>query len=421
MGEGMESARTRAPIQTVVIGHVDHGKSTLIGRLLYDSGRLPQEQITELQARAELYRRRFEFSHFLDAFREEVDEERTIDTTRVMFHAGRTYEVADVPGHAEFTRNMLTGAGEARVAILVVSIMDGIESQTLEHLRLVAMLGVEHLLVAVTKLDQADRQEHRFQGLVSELEPVLSDLGFQHPVIVPTAPTMGHNVLTRGAAFPWFGGPSLVEALDGTVLLPRSFPTRVVIQDSYALADGPIHVGQVLSGRLRTGDALLFQPSRLEGTVLELRDADGPLAEAAPGDCVGIRVSAPGLSRGDVGGPPDQAPTATEAIEADVVFLEPPPHPAEALELVCGPQRVTGIIEPTSIEDPGDHAQTEPAAPGLHPRQVTIRFPDSRACLESHADVPKLGRFILFREGRPCGVGVVRRNSPQVKSSFVTT
>ncbi|MFH1532857.1 MAG: GTP-binding protein [Pseudomonadota bacterium] len=405
----MGAPRTPVPIPTVVIGHVDHGKSTLIGRLLYESGRLPRERITELQARAELYRQRFEFSHFLDAFEEEIAQARTIDTVRVLFHARRTYEIADVPGHAEFTRNMLTGAGDARIAILVLSVVDGIQPQTLEHLRLVAMLGIEHLIVAVTKLDLVDHDEGRFHDVVTAVKPILDGLGFLGSRFIPVVPTSGLNVSKAAEALSWHVGRSLVEALDDTDLTPRTRPMRFVVQGSWDLEDGPLHVGCVLSGRLCTGDPLVFQPSGIEGTLVELRDASGPLETAARGDCVGLRLSTPGLSRGEVGGPRDHAPVPAVAVEADVVFLDDPPHPGEALELVCGPQRVSGVtVEPIATEGFPRPPPGTPEEVGLHPRRALLRFPGPAACLERHSDLPELGRFILRRGGQPCGIGIIR-------------
>jgi len=405
----MGAPQTNAPIPTVVIGHIDHGKSTLIGRLLYDSGQLPKERITELQARAELYRRRFEFSHFLDAFQEEIEEERTIDTVRVLFKAERTYEIADVPGHAEFVRNMLTGAGDARIAILVVSAVDGIQGQTLEHLRLVALLGIEHLVVAVTKLDLAEHAEGRFVEVVTALKPVLEALDYPESPFIPVVPTSGLNVMKAADEFSWYTGPTLVEALDRTELVSRSSPMRFIVQDTYQLEDGPIHVGQVLSGQLRPGDPMVFQPSGAQGTLVELRNSTGPLEAATRGDCVGIRLSAPGLSRGDVGGHRNSAPVPTGAIEADVVFLTHPPHPGEPLEIVCGPQRISGVVEP--VETTVRPASTAVAADegGLSPLRAVIRFPGSQACLERHSDVPELGRVIIRRGGQPCGFGVIQK------------
>ena len=401
--------QTTPPIPTVVIGHIDHGKSTLIGRLLYDSGQLPRERIGELQARAELYRRRFEFSHFLDAFEEEVAEERTIDTVRVLFHAKRTYEIADVPGHAEFTRNMLTGASDARIAILVVSVVDGIQAQTLEHLRLVSMLGVEHMIVAVTKLDLVDHDEGPFAEVVAALRSVLDGSGFQEPRFIPVVPITGLNIFGGTEELSWYSGPTLVEALNETALAPTSSPTRFVIQDTYTLDREPIHVGCLLSGQLRTGDRMVFQPSGVEDVLVEIRDESGEIDTATRGDCVGIRLSTQGLTRGDVGGSPDFAPAASAGVEADVVFFDAPPHSNEVVEILCGPQRIEGVIGRSVVNVTAEPASSMTVSGGLSPQRVTIRFSGVGGCLERLIDVPELGRFIIRHGGEPIGVGIVHK------------
>ena len=173
-------------INVVIVGHVDHGKSTLIGRLLYDSEILPEDRIAEIQKLLEEYKRRFEFAYFLDSFEEELKEERTIDTTRVLFKGKNYYTIVDVPGHKEFIKNMLTGASHAQVAILVVSAPDGIQEQTGRHAFLLRMLGVKKLLVAINKMDLVDYSEDVFQEVRQETAQLLSSLGYSGVKLYPS-------------------------------------------------------------------------------------------------------------------------------------------------------------------------------------------------------------------------------------------
>jgi len=164
-------------VSVVIVGHVDHGKSTLIGRLLYDSETLPEDKIAEVQKLFEEYKKRFEFAYFLDSFEEELMEERTIDTTRVLFKGRNYYTVVDVPGHKEFIKNMLTGASHAHVAILVVSVAEGVQEQTRRHTFLLDLLGIKQVIVAINKMDMVSYDQDSFRQVKEETTQLLSSLG----------------------------------------------------------------------------------------------------------------------------------------------------------------------------------------------------------------------------------------------------
>ncbi len=181
-------------VNVVFTGHVDHGKSTLIGRLLYDSDSIKEGQVTEIQNLAEEYKRRFEFAYFLDAFDDELKEERTIDTTKVMFKGKNLYTITDVPGHKEFIKNMLTGASHADVALLVVSAEEGIQEQTGRHAFLIHLLGIKQLFVAVNKMDAVEHKEEIFQGIKNDVTQLLSSFGYRDVKFVPVSAMNGDNV-----------------------------------------------------------------------------------------------------------------------------------------------------------------------------------------------------------------------------------
>nr|MBC8274679.1 50S ribosome-binding GTPase [Chloroflexota bacterium] len=167
-------------LSAVIVGHVDHGKSTLIGRFLYDSETLPDDRMAEIQKLLEEYKKRFEFAYFLDSFEEELQEERTIDTTRVLFkgQGENYYTIVDVPGHKEFIKNMLTGACHAQVAVLVVSAPDGVQEQTRRHAFLVNMIGIKNIIVAVNKMDMESYKESVFERVKADAQQLLSSLGY---------------------------------------------------------------------------------------------------------------------------------------------------------------------------------------------------------------------------------------------------
>jgi small GTP-binding protein len=199
-------------VNVVIVGHVDHGKSTLIGRLLYDSQALPDDKLAEIQKLLEEYKRRFEFAYFLDSFEEELKEERTIDTTRVLFKGQNYYTIVDVPGHKEFIKNMLTGASHAQVAILVVSAPEGVQEQTGRHAFLLHMLGIDNIIVAINKMDLVDYQSNAFEKVKNETEKLLSSLGYSAIKFIPVSAMEGDNVYKPSTRMAWYQGPTLIES-----------------------------------------------------------------------------------------------------------------------------------------------------------------------------------------------------------------
>ena len=253
-------------VNVVIVGHVDHGKSTLIGRLLYDSEVLPEDKLAEIQKLIEEYKRRFEFAYFLDSFEEELKEERTIDTTRVLFKGKNYYTIVDVPGHKEFIKNMLTGASHAQVAILVVSAPEGVQEQTGRHAFLVHMLGVKQLIVAINKMDLVDYSEAVFQAVKDDTSQLLSSLGYSGTKFVPVSAMEGDNVYKPSKRMEWYQGLTLIHTLDGIELEEISEkPLRFVVQDVYHVDSERVTVGRVESGSMVKGDRLVFQPSGVKG------------------------------------------------------------------------------------------------------------------------------------------------------------
>ncbi len=205
-------------VNVVLVGHVDHGKSTLIGRLLYDSESIKDERVEEIQKLAEEYKRRFEFAYFLDSFEDELKEERTIDTVSLMFKSKRNYyTITDVPGHKEFIKNMLTGASHADVAVLVVSAEEGVQEQTRGHMFLLKMLGIKQVFVAVNKMDAVDYKKERFETVKNQISELLNSFDYQteEMLFIPVSALEGDNIYRRSEGMVWFDGPTLIEALDG--------------------------------------------------------------------------------------------------------------------------------------------------------------------------------------------------------------
>jgi len=398
-------------LNAVIVGHVDHGKSTLIGRLLYDSETLPDDRMAEIQKLIEEYKKRFEFAYFLDSFEEELKEERTIDTTRVLFkgQGENYYTIVDVPGHKEFIKNMLTGACHAQVAVLVVSAPDGVQEQTRRHAFLVNMIGIKEIIVVVNKMDMEGYKEDVFERVKADAKQLLSSLGYSQSIFIPISAMEGDNIYKPSTNMPWYQGSTLIQVLDG--ITPEEVGVkslRFVVQDVYQVDSKTIVVGRVESGSFKKGDELVFQPSGVKGKVSEIRVFPGEVEEAVTGDSVGIVVNCES-QRGDVAGLPENPPTVVTSLLGEVVLLEGTLSKGDEVEMKCGTKRATcrvveirerinsetGEVVGKDIEQIGEN------------EAATIIFQTEPMVVENFIEIPELGRFILARGKKNIGAGVI--------------
>lgn len=396
-------------VSIVIVGHIDHGKSTLIGRLLYDSEALPEGKMAEIQKLIEEYKKRFEFAYFLDSYEEELKEERTIDTTRILFKGKNYYTIVDVPGHREFIKNMLSGASHAQVGILVVSAPNGVEEQTKRHSFLLHMLGIKQIVVAVNKMDLMDYAEDAFDKVSKETALLLSSLGYQDVKSIPVSALEGDNVCKKSPRMEWHRGPTLIEVLDE--IEPEEISEkhlRFVVQDMYDVDSQRFVVGRVESGRLRRGDQLVFQPSGVNAKVEAIQAFPQEMDEAVTGDAIGVVVSAE-VSRGNVGGHLDSPPTPTDSFLGEVVLLEGSLRQGEEYDIKCGTRRtkclVKEIRERISSET-GEVLGQNVDVIGQN-EAATIVFQTEPLVVEQFSEIPELGRFVMVRNGKNVGAGVV--------------
>lgn len=394
-------------VNVVMIGHVDHGKSTLIGRLLYDSESITEGRVEEIQKLAEEYKRRFEFAYFLDSFDDELKEERTIDTTGVMFKGKNLYSIADVPGHKEFIKNMLTGASRADVAVLVVAAEEGIQEQTGRHAFLIHMLGIKHIFTVVNKMDAVDYNEKVFKNIKNKVAQLLASFGYHNIDFIPGSALEGDNIYKRSERMPWYQGSTLIEALDGVKLSREVKPLRFVVQDTYPVDSDKVVVGKVESGTLHKGDEVTFQPSGVKGKIEEIKISQGELEKAEAGDSVGI-VTDGEPKRGDVCGLSENPPLPTAEFLGEAVLLGDSLRKGEEVELRCGTRRVKCEIKEIREKinsETGEVMAKSPDQISEH-EAATIIFATEPLVVEKFSEIPELGRFILVRGGN-IGAGVV--------------
>jgi len=396
-------------VSVVIVGHVDHGKSTLIGRLLYDSEALAEDKLAEIQKLIEEYKKRFEFAYFLDSFEEELKEERTIDTTRVLFKGKNDYTIVDVPGHKEFIKNMLTGASHAQIAILVISAPDGIQEQTKRHAFLLHMLGIEKIIVAVNKMDLVNYEERTFQEVKEETTRLLTTLDCSAETFLPVSAMEGDNVYMPSPKTQWYQGPTLIQALDQISLGAGSEkPLRFTVQDTYQFDSEKLVVGRVESGVLKKGEELVFQPSGIKGKVEKIRVFPGEVKEARAGDSVGIMIGCE-VSRGNVGGHQDAPTVSIEEFLGEVVVLEGALKRGDKLEMKCGTSKAKCLVKEIRQRISSETGEIiAKNADGIGENEAAIvAFKTKPIVIERFSEIPELGRFVLARLGKNIGAGIV--------------
>ncbi len=350
-----------ADARIVVLGHVDHGKSTLIGRLLHDTGSLAASRVEEVLASSRRRGLAPEWSFVLDALQDERDQAVTIDTTRVWFTlAGRRFVVIDAPGHEEFLANAMTGASDAEAALLVVDAQRGVEDQTRRHVFLLGLLGIRYVIVAVNKID-AIGGEATFAGAAHAARSALATIGVTPAAAVPVSARDGDNVVVRSQRTPWYAGPTLEEAL-ANVPAGNGAPAgtlRLAVQDVYRRGDERIAVGTVRRGSIALGDVVHLSPSGKSARVAALRawPHDVPLARA--GEAVGIVFDTPVYAdRGDVISSADDTPTTVRSLHVRACWFDrEPPHVDETVRLRAGTADVAarivgtiGALDPRTLE-----------------------------------------------------------------------
>ncbi len=314
-------------LRIVIVGHVDHGKSTLIGRLLHDTGSLPDGKFEELKLVCSRRGMPMEWSFVLDAFQAERDQAVTIDTTQIWFRTPRReYVIIDAPGHREFLKNMVSGAALAEAAILVVDAEEGVREQTRRHAYLLHLLGLRQILVAVNKMDLVGYAAERFATVSAEVARYLDEIGLTPTNIVPISAREGDNLATGSSRMVWYDGPPLLQALDRFEPLstPIDRPLRFPIQDVYKFDERRIIVGRVETGILRVGDTLLFSPHNRTARVksIEAWNTPVPPVEARAGQAIGITLDEQiFVERGNIASHAEHAPMLTSVFRANLFWL----------------------------------------------------------------------------------------------------
>ena len=405
-------------VRLVTAGSVDDGKSTLIGRLLYDTKQILSDQLEHIE---ETSKRRGDgyvnLALLTDGLRAEREQGITIDVAyRSFVTPRRRFQLADAPGHVQYTRNMVTGASTADVAIILVDARKGVIEQTRRHSYLAAILGIPHVVVAVNKMDLAGFSEARFREIEQELRETSERLELRDVRVIPMSALRGDNVAERGEGMPWYDGPTLLEHLETVEIAGdrdldhRRFPVQWVIRPiSDEHHDFRGYAGQVAGGVWRAGDDVIVLPSGRRTSVASVETAEAPLDLAVPGMSITVRLADDlDVSRGDMLADPEQAPTIARELEATVCWMaEKPLEPRTKLAIKHTTRTVRAVVdELVSVVD--IHTlEDQPAPPQLELNdiaRVRLRLSEPLA-VDPYAENRTTGAFILIDEATNDTVG----------------
>ena len=389
----------------VIVGHVDHGKSTLIGRLLNDTNSLEDGKIDEIKAVCERRNVPFEWSFVLDAFQAERDQAVTIDTTQIFFSSSaRDYVIIDAPGHREFLKNMISGAAQADAAVLVVDAAEGVREQTRRHAYMLHLLGMKQIAVVINKMDKVDYNPESFEAVSRECEDYLSSIGLQATFIVPIAARGGDMLESRGENLDWYKGKTLLEALDSFDVSspPIAKPLRFPIQDVYRFEEKRILVGRVETGILRKGDTLFFSPTNEKAVVTSIESwpEDEGLVEAQAGQSVGVTLSEPiFVERGHVASHEKNLPMLSNVFQANIFWLsEKALKVGNTYTVRYGTSEARVSVQSIdTLVDTQDLGKQDAASevPKNAVAEVTLRARDTLP-IDPHKDNDKLGRVVIY-------------------------
>jgi len=410
---GTDAARRL--LYVAIVGHVDHGKSTLVGRLLHETGALPEGKVEAVEAMCRRRGMPFEWAFVTDALQAERDQGITIDVSHIRFRtASRPYVLVDAPGHREFLKNMISGAALADAALLVIDAIEGVRDQSKRHGYLLHLLGVRQVVVAVNKMDLVDYDQARFAAIETEYRAYLKSLGVEPRHVVPISARHGDNVATPSPRMAWYRGPTVLAAVDGFVapLARPDLPLRLPVQDVYKFDERRIIAGRIESGRARVGDTLLFSPSNKTARLasFETVNRTTPMLEASAGESVGFTLDDQiFVERGEVVSLLSDPPIETNVFRARIFWLGAKPMrqgDAYTLKLhtLSAPVRIETIERVVDTGDLSARAAGQVERNGIAEVVISAR---RMLALDAHDRNPHLGRFVLVDGYDVVGGGII--------------
>ena len=420
MGSQWED-KSKPHLNIVFVGHVDHGKSTTVGRLLLDSGHIEAHVIEKFEKEAaERGKAGFGFAYVMDGLKEERERGITIDVAHKEFFTPKYYfTVIDAPGHRDFVKNMITGTSQADAAVLNVAANDGVNAQTKEHAFLAKVLGVKELIVNVNKMDISgvDWSQDKYNSVVEEVSNLLKMAGF-NPTDIPFIPCSafdGDNIFNKSDNTPWYSGPTLFEAIDGVEMPPKPTdrPLRLPIQDVYKISGiGTVPVGKVETGILHSGKTVVFNPSQKSAEVKSIEMHHTIHEKAEPGDNVGFNVrglAATDIRRGDVAGYSDNEPAFVrhdETFVGQIQLMDIPKAIGAGYTPVFHAHTSQVAVRFVELLENSKTKEANPAFLKTGDAALVRFAPTKPMAIEQMDNFPELSRFAIRDMGKTVAAGV---------------
>ena len=406
----------RDQLKLVIVGHVDHGKSTLVGRLLHDTSSLPDGKMEAIQASCKKRGMPFEWSFLMDALQTERDQGITIDTTQIWLRtAQRDVVIIDAPGHKEFLKNMITGASQADAALVLIDAKEGIREQSKRHGYLLHLLGVRQIAVLVNKMDMVGYAETAFRQIEREYRDYLKSLGVEPSCFIPISARDGDCIKAASSHMPWYKGASVTDMLDQfEVSRPdETQPLRLPVQDVYKFDERRIIAGRIESGTLKVGDTLVFSPSNTKVKVASIESwpvPKKPVTQVSAGQSVGITLSEQiFVERGHVASHESQAPVITNQFKARIFWLGHKPLEVEkrykiklaTTEIMAEVRSIEHVIDSDTLAQVKSDSVTRGNV-----AEITLRTRGVVAVDDFNIN-PKLGRFVMLQDYDVAGGGII--------------
>ncbi len=402
-------------IKIVIVGHVDHGKSTLIGRLMHDTDSLPEGKIDEIKTMCDSMGKELQYGFITDSLMEERTQGITIDTTRIFFKTDKKeYIIIDAPGHVEFVKNMITGASQAEAAVLIVDAKEGIQEQTKRHAYILGMLGLEQIIVVINKMDIIKFSQKKFNNLAKDITTFLNNINIKPTLIIPISAQNGDFVVKRNNKIKWYSGPTLLEALDLFKALEENQdgPLIFAVQDIYNW-DKKIIAGRVEAGILKKGDKVSILPSNKKAVIQSIEEFNKKtIITAEAGKAAGIVLkNSPSVDRGDMICSQDDLPELSDEFKAHIFWMHNEPLTknekiilkCSTQETVCKIKKFIRILDSSTLEEKKKKEKIK----NREAADVIIKT-DKPIVIKNFNKVRELGRFILERLNT-CAGGVITK------------
>jgi len=398
-------------LTTVFLGHVDHGKSTLIARLMLDTGGFPDGRLQELEAASKRRGVPTEISFLLDAFQVERDQAVTIDSSRIwMTTPKRTYAIVDAPGHKEFVRHMVSGASEAHVAVLLIDAHEGVSEQTRRHLMLLSLLNVGQVIIVVNKMDLAEFSQGSFDAIAAQAEKILTHLSLERRGVIPAVARDGDNIVKRSTRLPWYDGPTFLELLESIEPLQRTVEAlRFPIQDVYRRGTTRILVGTVEGTGLCAGANVIMLPLGNAAVVTKIVRFPENEEPARDGEAVGIVLDRPlFVDAGHVACAPEQTPHVASNIAATIFWLSLNTlRPGDKVRVRIGTSEVRATVAHIAQKIDVETLEFENADSLQNGDMAEVQLFTESPLVVERTPGTTLSRFALYQDGIVCGGGVV--------------